>query len=443
MRRAFPPRTSGFGDTGTPMKRLRVQLPFIVAVRVILNTAYRMVYPFLPVFARALGVDVKTMALALTARAASGAAGPLVAPLSDQRGRRFGMTLGLGLFVVGAAFPVFSPRLVWFAAALVLAGCNFTLAEDITPPPDYVPPTPMPTLGALYPASAPDVQKGASIFAEHCAACHGTTGLGDGPQSMQLPVTVPGIGLAEVARNASPAQWFKVVTQGNLDRFMPPFVGALSDQDRWNVISYVLTLHTTPDALERGRSLVDADCPQCAAAFTNLEKLSALSDTDLVRIIRTGEADVPAFAKDYSDDDAYAAAAHIRSLSFARPVEVAAQPEATAQATLVNGTPSVESGTPAIAGIGTVNGALWLHWTARRRFLPGAWVRRLQDDCLLTFIRVRSPSRFDGPRFPSRSARYFRPCYRRANLCTPREADRNRRVGLRVAAILLGKCHQR
>src|SRR5512135_1923821 len=103
------------------MKRLRVQLPFIVAVRVILNTAYRMVYPFLPVFARALGVDVKTMALALTARAASGAAGPLVAPLSDQRGRRFGMTLGLGLFVVGAAFPVFSPRLVWFAAALVLA----------------------------------------------------------------------------------------------------------------------------------------------------------------------------------------------------------------------------------------------------------------------------------------------------------------------------------
>lgn len=252
----------------------------------------------------------------------------------------------------------FSSLLLVAGAALVLAGCNFTLAEDITPPPDYIPPTPMPTLGALYPASAPDVQKGAAIFAEHCAACHGTTGLGDGPQSMQLPVTVPGIGLAEVARNASPAQWFKVVTQGNLDRFMPPFVGALSDQDRWNVISYVLTLHTTPDALERGRSLVEADCPQCAAAFTNLEKLSALSDTDLVRIIRTGEADVPAFAKDYSDDDAYAAAAHIRSLSFGSPVEVTAQPEATAQATFVDGTPSVETGTPAIAGIGTVTGTV-------------------------------------------------------------------------------------
>ena len=30
-----------------------------------------------------------------------------------------------------------------------LSACNFTLAEDITPPPNYVPPTPAPTLGPL------------------------------------------------------------------------------------------------------------------------------------------------------------------------------------------------------------------------------------------------------------------------------------------------------
>ena len=107
----------------------------------------------------------------------------------------------------------------------------------------------MPTLGALHPASAPDVQNGAVIFAERCAPCHGATGLGDGPQSMQLPVTVPGIGLPEVARKAAPAAWFKTVTQGNLDRFMPPFVGALSDQERWNVVAYALTLHTTAEQI--------------------------------------------------------------------------------------------------------------------------------------------------------------------------------------------------
>src|SRR5512135_244170 len=103
------------------------------------------------------------------------------------------------------------------AAALLLTACNFSLASDITPPPDYVSPTPMPTLGALVPPAPPDVQQGAAIYAQNCAACHGDKGLGDGPQSMQLPVTVPGLGLDDVARQASPADWYKTVTQGNLD----------------------------------------------------------------------------------------------------------------------------------------------------------------------------------------------------------------------------------
>src|SRR5512146_2480693 len=123
------------------------------------------------------------------------------------------------------------PRfVVLIFAAMLLTACDFSLASDITPPPDYVSPTPMPTMGALVPASAPDVQDGAALYAQNCAACHGDKGLGDGPQSMQLPVTVPGVGLAEVASSAAPADWFKIVTQGNLDRFMPPFVGALTDQ---------------------------------------------------------------------------------------------------------------------------------------------------------------------------------------------------------------------
>jgi len=102
------------------MKRLRLQLPFFIAVRTVLNTAYRMVYPFLPVFSRALGVDIGTMSLALTVRSAAGAAAPLLAPLSDRRGRRFGMMLGIGLFTAGAAVPFLGSRWLWFAAALVL-----------------------------------------------------------------------------------------------------------------------------------------------------------------------------------------------------------------------------------------------------------------------------------------------------------------------------------
>ena len=260
----------------------------------------------------------------------------------------------------------FSSILFVLATSVLLGACNFTLAEDIPPPADYVPPTPMPTLGALYPASAPDVQKGASIFAERCSPCHGATGLGDGPQSMQLPVTVPGIGLSEVARAAAPAAWFKVVTQGNLDRFMPPFVGALTDQERWDVIAFALTLHTKPDEIARGAALVEADCAECTRLFADKTSMSALSQSDLVRIIRDGEADLPPFAAAYSDDDAYAAAAHLRTLTFAKPAEVAAavtpslEPTQIAAIPEAAGTPLAESLPAPSPGVGRISGTVEL-----------------------------------------------------------------------------------
>jgi predicted MFS family arabinose efflux permease len=79
-----------------------------------------MVYPFLPVFARALGVDLKTMSLALSARSASGALGPLLAPFTDRLGRRFGLSLGLGLFAAGAILAFAGPQFLIFTVALVL-----------------------------------------------------------------------------------------------------------------------------------------------------------------------------------------------------------------------------------------------------------------------------------------------------------------------------------
>lgn len=102
------------------MKRLRTQIVFFVVSRTALNTAYRMVYPFLPVLARGFGVDLKTMSMALSARAASGALGPLLAPLTDRHGRKFGLSVGFGLFAAGAFVAFFGPGFAAFAAALVL-----------------------------------------------------------------------------------------------------------------------------------------------------------------------------------------------------------------------------------------------------------------------------------------------------------------------------------
>lgn len=102
------------------MKHIRIQILFFVAVKAVLNTMYRMIYPFLPVIARGLGVDLRTMSLALSVRAASGALGPLAAPLSDRKGRAFGMMLGVGLFSAGAAAAYFGSGFALFVLALVL-----------------------------------------------------------------------------------------------------------------------------------------------------------------------------------------------------------------------------------------------------------------------------------------------------------------------------------
>jgi mono/diheme cytochrome c family protein len=233
--------------------------------------------------------------------------------------------------------------------AIFLAACNFTLAEDVTPPPDYVPPTPVPTMGPLYPVSAPDVKNGAAIYVEKCAACHGDTGMGDGVQGKQLPVTVAALGLPATAQKALPSAWYTMVTQGNLERFMPPFA-SLSDQERWDVIAYALTLHTTPNQIEEGKSLFEANCADCAKNFSDQKMMSALSENDLIQIIKEGAGDIPAFGKSFTTDEAVAVAIYLRTLTFAAPP--AAPTVVPTSETPVNaeaGTPSAEA-TPLAEG---------------------------------------------------------------------------------------------
>lgn len=99
---------------------LTVQVGLFTLIRVALNSAYRMVYPFLAVFARGLGVDVETFSLVLTGRSLMGFLAPLLAPLADRRGRKVSMLLGLGLYTFGAGLVALFPTLGTFVLALLL-----------------------------------------------------------------------------------------------------------------------------------------------------------------------------------------------------------------------------------------------------------------------------------------------------------------------------------
>ena len=101
--------------------RLRFQLLIFMVLRTVLNTMHRMVYPFLAVFARGLGVDVTTLSFVLTGRSFVGIFAPVLGAIADQRGRRFGMLLGIFLFVLGMSLVALAPSFTTFSIALLLA----------------------------------------------------------------------------------------------------------------------------------------------------------------------------------------------------------------------------------------------------------------------------------------------------------------------------------
>ncbi len=101
---------------------LGLQTALFTFIRTITSTAYRMVYPFLPVFRDALGVPLDTLTYAVGARSLVAAfLGPLFASLGDLRGRKLGMLTGMLIFALGVSVVVFWPTFPGFVIALMLA----------------------------------------------------------------------------------------------------------------------------------------------------------------------------------------------------------------------------------------------------------------------------------------------------------------------------------
>jgi MFS transporter, DHA1 family, inner membrane transport protein len=85
-----------------------------------MNTSYRMIYPFLSVFARGLGVNISVISHLIAIRGISGSFMPFLIPFIELRGRRFGMLMGLGIFVFAMGLVAFHSSLITLGTALVL-----------------------------------------------------------------------------------------------------------------------------------------------------------------------------------------------------------------------------------------------------------------------------------------------------------------------------------
>ncbi|RME45682.1 MAG: hypothetical protein D6796_10090, partial [Caldilineae bacterium] len=78
------------------------------------------------------------------------------------------------------------------------------------------------------PPRTPSVTRGAALWLENCAPCHGTTGAGDGPTAASLQFPPADFTDVEAARARTLTGMFTTIKEGRMDRFMPPWGARLS-----------------------------------------------------------------------------------------------------------------------------------------------------------------------------------------------------------------------
>jgi high-affinity iron transporter len=123
----------------------------------------------------------------------------------------------------------------------------------------------------LLPLRAPDLQRGAQVYAQSCAACHGA----DGHPNRALGLETQPPDFQSETGPLTPQRIFSAATYGVPKTAMPAFDSGLTDEERWDVAFFVLSL-AHPGASPHGLDLARA-----ALVPTRYADLAALSDDDL------------------------------------------------------------------------------------------------------------------------------------------------------------------
>ncbi len=88
--------------------------------RLTINTGYRLIYPFLPVFARGLGISLQSAANLVSLRSLVGIFGPSLGSLVDVLDRKQAMHIGVALAILGTLTIGFIPSITGFLIGLLL-----------------------------------------------------------------------------------------------------------------------------------------------------------------------------------------------------------------------------------------------------------------------------------------------------------------------------------
>lgn len=143
---------------------------------------------------------------------------------------------------------------------------------------------------ALAPAHVPDLARGASLFNETCASCHGEKGDAKTPAAAQLDP--PPIAFVDRARadQRSPFALYQVIGHGIPGTAMVSFSN-LPAQDRWDLAYYVSRFAYPASLASEGKQIWQSD-PQVRSMIPGLAALSSLTEAQLAAKI--GDSRAPA-----------------------------------------------------------------------------------------------------------------------------------------------------
>jgi high-affinity iron transporter len=137
----------------------------------------------------------------------------------------------------------------------------------------------------LAPRQIPDAARGAALYAQNCAACHGAAGDGKGP--MAAGMDPPPIAFADRGRAGERSLFglYQVIDQGLEGTAMPSF-GQLPDSDKWALALQAGRFAYSQAEGERGKAIWAADAG-VRALVPDAAALTALSEAGLAA--RVGE----------------------------------------------------------------------------------------------------------------------------------------------------------
>ncbi|MDE2142549.1 MAG: cytochrome c/FTR1 family iron permease [Elusimicrobia bacterium] len=132
------------------------------------------------------------------------------------------------------------------------------------------------------PARPPSIELGRTVYQARCMLCHGPAGDGRGPAAPGLKTHPFDFTDRHAMRSLSPSQLWQTMTVGVDGTAMISWADYLSEQERWDVASYLRTFAAGPQEIAKGRELSGSCRDRLPSEFRDPSYWIEHSDEDAI-----------------------------------------------------------------------------------------------------------------------------------------------------------------